>query len=488
MSMARQASGARRAQSENGSGRKKSCDLLVHNAYLVTLDPKRRVFSPGAIAVTGTRIMAVGSEREILAKYESSRMFDAHGAVVHPGFIDPHVHIVHGTCRGIFGASLATAKGKPSFADWKAGVTGQDEFDATALATIEMLRRGFTTFLEPGSAFETDAVAKAAETAGVRALLAGCYLWDQVEIMKHLGGLDGQSLYDRAPPKLGRCLDQLGAELHRNKDPDALVRGFVCIYGLGTASDELQKAAKSLAAKHKVSFQQHECYVPAAKEADRENLGGKSRLVHLGEIGVLDENAALVHMYALDDDDVAVVRETGASIIWCPLAYLKLAIADQVDCVIPRLSQEGVNVAIATDGAMDCTIGDGGPAGYFVSSTLHQPITPENIIEMQTISAAKAMRMESMIGSLEPGKCADMVIRTESAAESYPAVNPVHQLALTSREGSVDTVIINGDVVFRGGRSTRVDEDAVFAAAKSSVERRMKRLGLKPRMAWSVTR
>lgn len=474
--------------SNGGSRRKKPCDLLIHNAYLITLDPKRRIFTPGAVAVTGTRITAVGPEREILAKYDSSRLFDAHGAAVHPGFIDPHVHIVHGTCRGIFGNTLAGAKGKASFADWKADVTGQDEFDATALAGVEMLRRGFTTFLEPGTAFETDAVAKAAETIGVRALLAGCYLWDQIEIMKHLGGLDGQSLYDRAPPKLERCLDQLGAELHRNKDPDGLVRGFVCIYGLGTASDELQKAAKSIAAKHKVSFQQHECYVPAAKEADRENLNGTSRLVHLGEIGVLDENAALVHMYALDDDDVAVVRETGASIIWCPLAYLKLAIADQVDCVIPRLSQEGVNVAIATDGAMDCTIGDGGPAGYFVSTTLHQPIRPENIIEMQTISAAKAMRMESMIGSLEVGKRADIVIRAESAAEAYPAVNPIHQLALTSREGSVDTVIINGDVVFRGGRSTRVDEDAVFAAAKSSVERRMKRLGLKPGTTWNVVR
>jgi cytosine/adenosine deaminase-related metal-dependent hydrolase len=486
--MARQAERGRRVQSSNGTGRKKPCDLLIHNAYLITLDPKRRVFPSGAIAVTGTRITAVGPEREILGKHESSRMFDAHGAVVHPGFIDPHVHIVHGTCRGIFGNTMASGRSKVSFADWKADVTGQDEFDATALAGIEMLRRGFTTFVEPGTAFETDAVAKAAETIGVRALLAGCYLWDQVEIMKHLGGLDGQSLYKRAPAKLDRCLDQLGAELHRNKDHDGLVRGFVCIYGLGTASDELQKAAKSLAARHKVSFQQHECYMPGAKEADRENLGGKSRLVHLGEIGVLDENAALVHMYALDDDDVAVVRETGASIIWCPLAYLKLAIADQVDCVIPRLSQEGVNVAIATDGALDCTIGDGGPAGYFVSSTLHQPITPENVIEMQTIAAAKATRMETMIGSLEIGKRADIVIRTGSAAESYPAVNPVHQLALTNREGSVDTVVINGEVVFRGGRSTRVDEDAVFATAKASVVRRMKRLGLKASTSWSVVR
>ncbi len=73
--------------------------------------------------------------------------------------------------------------------------------------------------------FDSDAVATAVESIGIRALLAGCDLWDQTEIMPSLGGLESQSLYDRAPPTHDRCLAQLGAELSRNTDPDALVRG-----------------------------------------------------------------------------------------------------------------------------------------------------------------------------------------------------------------------------------------------------------------------
>ena len=80
------------------------CDLLVHNAYVISVDAERRVFSPGAVAVRGKRVAAVGPEREVIEGLglRAARTIDARGAVVHPGFIDAHNHMVGAGCRGIF--------------------------------------------------------------------------------------------------------------------------------------------------------------------------------------------------------------------------------------------------------------------------------------------------------------------------------------------------------------------------------------------------
>ena len=99
---------------------------------------------------------------------------------------------------------------------------------------------------------------------------------------------------------------------------------------------------------------------------------------------------------------------------------------------------------------------------------------------MQTINAAAAAGLQAELGSLEPGKRADVVVRSARAAGSYPANYPVHLLALTLGAGSVDTVLVNGEVVLRGGRSTRVDELEIGRAVTASVAARAKRLGIKP--------
>lgn len=459
------------------------CDLLVRNGYVVSMDQKRRIFPNGSIAVEGRNIMAVGPDQEIAAGYVSRWTLDARGGVVHPGFIDAHNHVVHGTCRGIFTSAAASVNEPVTFADWKAGVTPGDENIATQLAGLEMLRHGFTTVIEPGTAFDIGAIAEGAEAVGIRVLVAGCYLWDRLDGMSHLSGLGSSKLYERAPPSLERCLDQLGSQLHRNDG--GRIHGYVAVYGLGTASDELLRAAKAIAVQAGVSFHQHEGYIPIATLADRERLG-KSRIRHLAELGVLGPGSTLIHLNVLDDDDIQILADTGTTVVWCPLAYLQLGIAEAAPIRMPELRRRGVVVALGTDGALDCTIGDAGPMAYMLAQSVRTPITASDVLEMQTVNAARAAWLHGKIGSLEAGKRADIVIRHIDAAESFPAVNPVHQLALNCRAGTVDTVIVDGEVAFRNGRSTRVDEAVVHTGAKISVERRLARLDLKPRLEWPV--
>lgn len=468
-------------------GQDTRCDLLITNGTVITMDAERRVLARGAIAVSGRRIIAVGPERSILRAYRARRTIDAGGGVVHPGFIEPHLHIIHGTCRGIFGDALGDAPRTVNFADWKADVRPREEHAATLFAGLEMLHNGFTCYIEPGTVFDCDAVAAATEQVGMRGLLADTYIWDQIEIMKQLGPLDSRTLYRRAPPKLERCLDEMGRQLRRNADPDALVRGFVMIYGTGTASDELEQAAYTLAKSAGAPFHQHESYLPSAYRFDKERLG-HSRLIHLSELGVLDQNATLIHMNVIEDDDVLAILDSGANLVWCPFSYLHFGMSDRVPCRLPEMLRRGANVALAIDITTDASVGNSAAAAFLAAGNARTPLGAEEILEMQTVRAARVAGLGREIGSLEPGKRADIVIRNPLAAEAQPGVNPVHQLTLLSRAGSVDTVIVDGHIVLRNGRSTRVDEGEAYATVRSTVEKRMRRLGLSPSLAWPVVR
>jgi cytosine/adenosine deaminase-related metal-dependent hydrolase len=471
----------------SGQDLRTNCDLLITNGVVITMDTERRVLTEGAIAVSGRRISAVDPERNVLRTYRARRTIDAGGGVVHPGFIDPHVHIVHGTCRGIFGDALGDAPRRVNFADWKADVRPKEEHAAAVFAGLEMLHNGFTCYIEPGTVFDCDAVAAATEQVGLRGFLAGTYVWDQIEIMKQLGPLDSALLYGRAPPKLERCLDEIGSQLRRNADPDALVRGFVMIYGTGTASDELERAAHALAKSAGAPFHQHESYLPSAYKFDRERLG-HSRLAHLHELGVLDRNSTLIHMNVIEDEDIPAILDSGVNIVWCPFSYLHFGISDRVRSRLPELSRRGVNVALGIDITTDASVGNSPAAAYLAAGNARTPITPEEILEMQTVRAARVAGLAEEIGSLEPGKRADIVIRSPLSPEAQPAVNPVHQLALLSRASGVDTILVDGRIVLRDGLSTRVDEAEAYATAKRTVERRMRRLDLSPSLSWPVVR
>jgi 5-methylthioadenosine/S-adenosylhomocysteine deaminase len=105
---------------------------------------------------------------------------------------------------------------------------------------------------------------------------------------------------------------------------------------------------------------------------------------------------------------------------------------------------------------------------------------------MMTINAAIAVGGGEHTGSLVPGGRADLVIRRDDVPDAQPGLHPVFQLAALSRASTVDTVIVDGRIVFRRGQSTRVDEGVVFAEARASVERMMGRLGLRRGGGWPV--
>ncbi len=466
---------------------KNACDLLVSNGQVVTMDAARTIYAAGAVAVTGSRIVDVGPDAELHRKYDAGQMIDAAGAIVHPGFIDAHNHIVHTTCRGVFGNIHDVDDSTIKFADWKADVTPDDEAAATAMASLEMLQSGFTMFIEPGTLFSTEAAAAEVERVGMRALFAPPYIWDRRETLAAMPGLESPRLMARAPVDRDRALGLLDAELHRNQDPDALVRGFVFVYGVGTASPELLQAAHACARASNVPLHLHAGYAPGEGEIYR-SVTGLSQLVHLHELGVLGHNTFIVHANLLDDDEEAAIQDSGCQIIWSPISFFSLGIARTAEFRMAARHRRGIPVSLAVDGAFDCTPAELMQAAHFAARVGDDPVSPSDLLEMQTLNAAAAAGLQAELGSIEPGKRADIVVRSPRAAGAYPANNPVHLLALTLGTGSVDTVLVNGEIVLRRGRSTRVDELEIGQAVTASVAQRAQRLGIDPGSEWPVAK
>ncbi len=461
-----------------------NCDLIIRNAHVLTMDPRRTVHPAGAIAVRGHSIVGVGPQAQILSTWRSARVIDAQGAIVHPGFVDAHLHVNAQTCRGFFrGDASKGGSGGPSYADWKAALRPEDEQAAAGLACIEMLRHGITTFVEPGSAFEPDAVAAATEAAGVRCSLADPYLWDDMSLMDTIPGLKSDKLAARVPPDRDRCLKLLGGQLFRNRDKDGILHGHVALYGEGTASDELYRAAKTLADREGVIFNSHIGF-DLDLAAAMEKHWRKPRFLHLAELGVIGPNTTFVHMNLIRDEEVEPILSSGLAIVWCPLAYMSRGTPLRQPTRIPDMKRRGVPVALGTDSARQSSSGDSGFLALHLGAEAGYATVSEEVIEMQTLGGARAAGLGEIIGSLEPGKRADIVVRTSGLAELAPGVDAAHQLICVGHGPTADTVLVNGRIVMRGGRSTLMDEAAVFAEARASVARMVERLGLKPPGLW----
>jgi cytosine/adenosine deaminase-related metal-dependent hydrolase len=464
------------------------CDLLVRKAYVLTVDAERRVFPNGAVAISGRDILAVGPEAEVTAAYRADRVIDARGALVHPGFVESHYHTgLHFTRAAISDAPHAVSPSGGSdgqiglYSAWFNVLGEEGEYASALLSCVEMVRNGITCFLEPGTVLDTDAVAAAATAVGIRASLCDPVIWD------YSADLTMAEEIERAPASLERCLEVLGGELRRNADPDALVRGHVGLYGMSTFTDELALAAKRCADENGVVLTLHQNFEPADTEADDKRFG-RPAVEHLNELGILGPMTSLAHMNVLRDGEIDALADTGSAVVWHPGNFLFYGIANDVRCRMPELAARGIPIGFMTDAAKAWSFGEMGWVGYLTARMGNDYLPSEQILEMQTIGGARAVGLQDRIGSLEPGKRADLVIRGDGLPEAYPGMDPIRAALLVSRSKSVHTVIIDGEIVVRDGRLTRLDEDVAYELAARETARLADALDLQAPAPWPEVR
>jgi cytosine/adenosine deaminase-related metal-dependent hydrolase len=450
-------------------GQRLPADLVIRHGYLITMDSDRRLIEDGAIAIGGGKILAVGPDREVAARYAAAREIDAEGAPVHPGFIECHMHASFQLYRGALPDHLAESDAFDTVeAHFYNNVTDEEEYLAVLLSAMEMVRNGTTCFLEAGTILTPDAAARAAEFVGIRAILADPFIWDQpqgfaqgkVETAEQCRacashGRVKQELA-RAPKTKAEALAIMGRELRRNGAEDALVTGHVAILGLGTATEDLMMEAKACADQAGVVLNLHQSYSPADTEADRSRFG-KDPLLHLAQIGFLDRNITFGHGNHFTDAECEAFIDKGASIAWAPAASMMWGHGSTVHGRHAELYRRGGNIALGSDSANwsnDFDLWRQASLAVMSAREAHEDRTylvAEDGIEMATLGGARATGMIDRIGSIEVGKYADLVVHTLDRPELVPVTNMIRGLFYAARSKSVHTVIINGKVVLDAG-------------------------------------
>lgn len=471
-------------------------DLVIRHGYLITMDEDRRQIEDGAIAISSGRILAIGPDAEIAAAFAGRREIDAAGAPVHPGFIECHLHASFQLYRGALPDHLAEADAFDSVeAHFYNHVTDEEEYLAVLLSCLEMVRNGTTCFLEAGTILSPEHAARAAAQVGIRAILGDAFIWDQPQGFAQ-GKLEDpgscatcashariHEKLKRAPQTKAEALASLGHELRRNSDPDALVTGHVAVLGLGTASEELMMTAKAAADAAGVILNIHQSYSPADTAADRQRFG-MDPLLHLANIGFLDRNTTLGHGNHLTDAECEVFLDRGASIAWAPAASMMWGHGSMVHGRHAELFLRGGNIALGSDSSNwsnDFDLWRQASLAILTARDVSQDRTKlvaEDGFEMATLNGARAVGMESRLGSLAVGKCADIVIHTLDRPEIQPVTDRVRGLFYSSRSKSITTVIINGKIVLEAGQFTALDERELLREIGKASAGLLKRMGV----------
>lgn len=452
-----------------------SCDLLIHDAEVLTVDGADRVIPGGAVAIGGGRILAVGTTRSLAARFAPAARLDAGGGVLHPGFVDAHIHVSQYTARSVLPAMAGTAIG---MGDWKAALTPEDEHASATLAAVDYLRAGYTGFVDPGTVFAPDAVAAVAAETGIRLWLTDPYVADLGQrLADNVPELASPGFLARWPRDLDEAVARIGGQLFRNRADDGRVHAFIGLYGEETGSDALRRAAHDRARAEGVQVQEHLGYLPRSYRAAEARLG-RRMIAQLADAGLLGPHVTYTHMNVVHADDVPALAGSGTRIVWCPYGQLQMIGHGDAEPRMAALHRAGVPVGIASDIPRAVSFAGLGSLAVGAAAAAGDPVTGREVLRMRTIGAAATVGADSFVGSIEPGKRADLVLRRPAASEALGLDRFLETAAIAGTD-SVDAVLVDGEVLVRNGHLVRADPARIAETARASARRIAARIGLR---------
>ena len=451
---------------------------IDHARYVVTVDPQRRIIQDGAVLVEDGRIRRVGKAVE-LADARADRVIDARHLVVTPGFVNGHMHISYAhAVRGIFPDDVGSPL--PSVFKLQMAMTEDEEHATSLLGIVELLRNGTVCFVDPGSTKYPDACLQAYEDAGIRVITGDCVT-------------DQPAPFPLPRYETAHAVSRTAAFLKSwHGRLDGRLRAWAMPFSPETCSADLLRALKRLADEHHTSLTLHHNSGAKARE-DYQRRGSPSPTQYLESIGVLGPNVVLAHVLGLDDAEVECMARTGTTAAMCPVTAAKGGRGVGLHGRLPELLARGVKVALGCDSPNNSNHLDIVRAlnmaaiQYKDARQDMRQIPAETALELATLTGAQALGVGDEIGSLEPGKKADLVLFDTQRPEWQAMFNPINNLVYNADGRSVHTVIVDGRVVVDAYRQTFVDEPRLYSTVQEIGERLLARTGVSlPRSRWPI--
>jgi 5-methylthioadenosine/S-adenosylhomocysteine deaminase len=425
-------------------------DLLIVGGTVVTMDAAYRLIDDGAVAIRGDSILAVGTRSELSAQYATQKTLDARGALILPGLINGHAHAAMSLFRGLADdLALDEWLQKHIFPAEAHNVNEEFVARGTRLSVLEMLRGGITTYAD--MYYFEDVVARVTKEAGMRGIL-------------------GETIVDFPAPDNKTPAEALAyAQDYVTKwKDDPLISPAVAPHAIYTCSEKTLLDSAALARRNRVPILIHISEALFEIEQSRKKQA-LSPVSYLGKIGFLGPDVVAAHCIWVDAADVALLKHFSVGCIHNPSSNMKLA--SGVMPVVDFLAS-GQAVGLATDGAASNNSQDifeeMDTAAKLQKIARMDPraLPAVQVVEMATLGGARALHMDKLIGSLEPGKKADVIFVDTSGPHATPMYDVYSQLVYALRGSDVKTVIVGGKLLMENHHMLTLDEEQILREAR----------------------
>nr|WP_321298958.1 amidohydrolase [uncultured Sphaerochaeta sp.] len=441
--------------------------ILLKHGLIVSMNKDRQVFLDGDVLIDHDSILAVGKVDPKLIAH-GAQVHDCTGKIILPGLINTHVHTSQQLGRGLGDdVDLLSWLHERTF-PYESSLTEEDSYVSTLLCCIEQIRAGVTSFAEPGGQF-VRSMAKAVSQAGLRAKLAK----SSMDCGEGLPKIWQRSTED----ELATQVEDLKA-LHGSAD--GRVQVWFGLRTLFNNSDQLILRTKELADKYKVGVHMHVAEVKDEVEFCKAKFG-VGTVQHLEDLGVLDKNFLAVHTVWLTNDEVDLFAKREVKVSHNPAAAMRvLGFAK-----IPQMLDKGICVTLGTDGAPSNNRMDLIDEMY-LTSLIHKGwrldptvVKAEQILEMVTVNGAKALMDEKSLGSLEPGKKADLVVINPASAGMYPLHDSIANLVTSMHSSNVESTMCDGKWLMKDRVLLTLDENSILKEAQERADSIRERAGIR---------
>ena len=474
-------------------------DMLITHGTVITMDPARRVIDDGAVAVVGRRIAAVGTTAEILARFRPRQTIDASRKVVMPGLIDGHGHAGHELLKSLAADDdnwdsiverLYAHGSTPEFWKADAGLAGLERLKFGVTTSVNLFGGGPDVYRVDDPKY-ADAYLNAVREIGLRWFLGvgprrGPYPSSFTE-WSGAAHKDTQVSFDRQIEVSETVIRAW------NGAADGRIKMAVVFPTIspeeklaGPALDEVKReagAARDLSRRQHVLFLQDGHTRGTVKYAN-------------DVLDLLGSDVILSHATNLTSEEIRLIASTGTRISHNPSSIFSM----NGRCPVTELIDAGAVVMLGSDGVAPDRSFDMF-RHMFQATRYHRfyfhdaKVLPAGkVLEMVTIDAAKALGMEKEIGSLEPGKKADIILLDWFKPHLVPMNMPVYRVVYYANGEDVSTVLVDGRILMRDRRVLTVDEEKILVAAQRESNLAIQRAGLPNNLTqlpdgfWGTTR
>ena len=429
------------------------------------------ILKDGAVVIEDGTIIDVGKTGEIKRKYgRGYEEIEAKNKIVMPGFVNTHQHAAMSLLRG-YADDLPLQEWLEKWI-WpiEGHITSSDIYVGALLTAVESIMGGTTTVNTMYHYTSEENEAKAFLDAGLRGVIGHvCFSWRKKDDLK--------------------ALEDLAKNWHNKSN--GVIRVSVDPHSPYTVDPDYMKELKSLRLELNGKYGSEEApiiwHIHVAETSDEPDKIEKafdvkvknSVMEYLDSLGVLDEHVIAAHCVALNEKDLITAKNRGVKISHNPVSNLKLASGI---CPVPKMLDQGLTVSLGTDSPCSNNTADMFEV-MKIAAILHKGVNKnpmllpaQQVLKMATLEGARALSLNKLIGSIEVGKKADVIIVDFVNPRLVPVYNEISHIVYAARSSDIETVIVNGKLVMENRELTTLNVEKVMKDAEKAKNRLLERL------------